>query len=607
MPLLTAHGIRKAYGASVLLEAGELHIRHGERIGLVGLNGSGKSTLMRILAGTESPDGGDLAWRKDIRVTYLPQIPELDDDDTLLDVAMAGAARERSRPDRVEQEVAARRQLNELGVPDADMKVAVASGGTRRRAAIAAALLERPDLLLADEPTNHLDMRTVEWLERALCSFPGALMLITHDRYFLNTVVDRIVELRQRKLFSWPGTFEDYLAGRLEQEQIEARTERNRKRRLSTELEWLRRSPKARTTKQKARIQRAQALGQSDYEASKQVRIEVRQAQRLGKRIVDCWDLDIGHPGHAPLVSGVRLSMTRGMRIGVVGDNGVGKTTLLRTLIGEHPPLAGKLDMGVNTRALHIDQHRAGLDPDATVRELGSISGGDWVQDGDRKVHVASYLEGFLFRSDDLRQKVGTLSGGQRFRLLMARRLQEPMNLLVLDEPTNDLDFETLRVLEEALIAYPGCLVVVSHDRAFMDRVCTHLLELQGGGGWELHAGNWSQWQERLKARRSEQQRARKTKVKAAVAADAPPKLTWAEQKRLQGIEAEIERAEERVAAAEETLADPAVATDYPRLTEATAALNAATAARDEVYTAWQYLEDKQAAWQAHKDAGAKR
>ncbi len=596
MPLLTAHGIAKAFGMTVLLDGAELHLVHGERVGLVGLNGSGKSTLLRILAGQDTADDGSFAWRRDIRVTYLSQRPDLREDDTLIDVAMAGARRNPTGWDPHEQEAQSRRQLSEMGVTTPELSVGEASGGNRRRAAVAAALLEEPDLLLLDEPTNHLDVATVERLEKQLCAFPGAIVLITHDRYFLNVVVDRILEMRQAKLWSWPGTFEDYLAGRVAQEDLEARNEHGRKRRLATELDWLRRSPKARTTKQKARIQRAEALMTSGYEANRTVKLEVQQGVRLGKKILDAKGLDVGFVGHKPLVKGLDLSMTRGVRIGVVGDNGVGKTTLLRTLIGQHDPRGGSLQLGINTTALYIDQERSGLDPKATVRESGSPSGGDWVMVGDNKVHIASWLERFLFRHDDLRQKVSTLSGGQRFRLLLARRLQQPMNLLVLDEPTNDLDFETLRVLEEALIDYAGCLVIVSHDRCFMDRVCTHVLELEGAGSWQLHTGNWSEWQARKVAQRREQAAAEKK----ARAAKAPvksrlskPKLSWKEQKRLEVIESEIERAEEDVAAAEAALDDPAVTSDYTKLQPATDALEKVVAHRDALYAEWETLEER--------------
>lgn len=613
MPLFTARGLHKSYGASVLLDDGELHIGRGERIGLVGLNGSGKSTLLRILAGLETAESGEMAWRNGIRVVYLPQAPELDESMTLLQVAMHGATQAAgstaSGMQPYEREVQAVRKLSELGVPDPDITVAQASGGTRRRAAIAAALLQAPDVLLLDEPTNHLDTRTVEWLERTLCGFGGALVLVTHDRYFLNTVVDRIVELRRGTLFSWPGTFEDYLAGRLDQEHLEARTEHNRKRRFAAELDWLRRSPKARSTKQKARIQRAEAIRHTDYQPEKEVKLVVNQGRRLGKRILDCVKVDVGFAGHAPLVQGLQLAMTRGMRVGVVGDNGVGKTTLVRTLIGEHPPLSGDVTLGINTQALHIDQQRSGLDPDATVRESATPAGGDWVQlgEGDKrgKQHVASWLEQFLFRGDDLRQKVSTLSGGQRFRLLLAKRLQEPMNLLVLDEPTNDLDFETLSVLEDALVSYPGCLMVVSHDRAFMDRVCTHVLELSGGGDWLLHVGNWSEWQARSRSDRANAPKKARKRAEVAVDDDAPPKPTWAEQRRLEVIEAEIEAAELAVDRAQAALADPRVAGDYSKLAPASAALQDVTERRDALYWEWQQLEDKQATWAAFKTGDA--
>ncbi len=621
MPILTANDLRKAFGDKVILDGVELNVLHGEKIGLLGVNGSGKSTILCMLAGEDTPDSGEMAWRNGIMRTWLPQNPPLDPSHTLRQVAIAGAGRNRVGLEQFERELRADRMLTELHVDNSAMTIAEASGGTRRRAALAGALLEEPDLLLLDEPTNHLDVESIEWLEGWLGRFNGAVVLISHDRYFLEQVVDRIIEIRNGKLWSYPGSFSAYLEARLAQEDLEARSEANRKRRLSTEVEWMSRSPKARSTKQKARIHRAEALMETDYKAPKTVDFGVEQGRRLGKTILETRGLCIGYPATAEqpahrIAEGIDLTLTRGWRLGLIGPNGAGKTTLLRTIIGQLPPLGGTLTLGKNTEVLYIDQERTGLDSEATVKQMATPAGGDWVtvermkgrEVVSDKVHVASWLERFLFRGDDLQQQVSTLSGGQRFRLLLARALQRPMNLFALDEPTNDLDLETLSVLEEALIAYPGCLVVVSHDRAFLDRVCTNVLHLPGDGAWHLHSGGWSAWQARMNEERivKREQAAAAAKTlenqdpkRAAARGPAAPKLTWAEQKRLDVIEDEVERADAAVAAAEAQMIAPDVLSDHERLRTASASLEALMAARDEVYAAWEHLTDKQERWLA--------
>jgi ATP-binding cassette subfamily F protein uup len=607
MPLLTAQDLHKAYGITPILDGAALHLKRGEKIGLVGRNGTGKSTLLRILAGVEPADEGTLAWRSDTHVAYLPQNPDLSAAETLLDVALQGAAKCRTPLDPYEKQLAAEQALKGLGLTDPSLPVKLASGGTQRRAALAAALLQKPDLLLLDEPTNHLDADTAQWLQDQIRDLPSAVVLVTHDRYFLNQVVDRIVELRRGQMFSYEGTFQDYLETRLEEESLEGRIDQNRKNLLRGELDWLSRSPCARSTKQKARIGRAHALMTTEYEAPKAVQLPFLQTERLGKTILEAKQLSVGFAGRV-LIESLDLLLMRGQRIGIVGPNGAGKTTLLRTLTEELPPLAGKLVTGQNTRIVGIDQQRTGLDPDETVMQAVHAAGGEYVQIGEQKLHVAAYLGNFLFKTADMQQQVATLSGGQKFRLLLARRLQEPMNVLVLDEPTNDLDFETLEVLEEALLQYPGCVLVVSHDRAFLDRVCTGILHVtgpnaEGGpGGAVVHTGNYSQFLARQAAeRKADRQReiAARPVQTSGRQDDAPPKLTFAEEKRLLGIEAEIETAEGLVATLEARLADPVLAADYPQLHKTMQEHEAAVQARDALYDLWQTLEARQVAWLA--------
>ena len=601
MPILTAQNLMKSHGASVLLEGAELHLARGEKVGLVGRNGTGKSTLLKILAGLEDADSGQVVRRREAHVAYLAQDPPMSTTETLMDIALAGAKLCREHLDPHEAELRAEQALKGLGIENPHQKVSEASGGTRRRAALAAALLQQPDLLLLDEPTNHLDPGTSDWLQAELRALPGALVLVTHDRYFLNQVVDRIVELRHRKLKSYEGSFQDYLQARLDEDGQAERVEGNRRQRLRAELAWLGTSPAARSCKPKARMERARAAVNEVVDVEKPLQLPMFQLERMGKVLVDAKDLRVGWPDKT-VIQHLTLLVTRGERIGIVGPNGAGKTTLLRTLLGEIPPLAGTVTRGATTQVMQIDQQRSGLEQTWTVREAGSPAGTEWVTTPTGKMHIAGYLEQFLFKFDDLRQTVATLSGGQRFRLLLARKLQEPMNLLVLDEPTNDLDFETLELLEETLLAWPGTSLIVSHDRAFLDRVCTAIIDVPGDGTATLHAGGWSD----LQARKN--QKVASAPVAAAVRqvakTDAPPKLTFAEEKRLTGMEAEIEAAEDRVVAAEARLADGDITADYAKLQAAIAAQTAAAQARDDLWTEWQRLEEKQRVWLAWKNGG---
>ncbi len=611
MPLLAALNLHKSFGATVALADAELHIARGEKIGLVGKNGCGKSTLLKILAGFEPLDAGELRLRQHATVAWLPQEPVVGDARTLLDMALAGAALCREELEPHERQLRAEQALKGLGLRDPLLPVGRASGGTLRRAALAAVLLQNADLVLLDEPTNHLDADTTAWLQGELVRQPGALAMVTHDRYFLNQVVDRIVELRAGVLRGYAGTFQDYLEARLAEVDLAQRTEANRQNRLRRELEWLRRTPAARTCKPKARQDTAEALVAERVVQERGITFQFGEAPRLGTtrlaarglRVGFAPDAEKGTPGHTAIAA-FELTLVRGQRLGIVGPNGAGKTTLLRTLQGQLPSLGGALTLGANTAMLAIDQQRTGLDPTRTVQDNASATGGEWVMLGDRKVHVASYLEQFLFRTQDLRQMAGTLSGGQKFRLLLARRLQEPSNVLLLDEPTNDLDFETLEVLEEALLAWPGCVLTVSHDRAFLDRICTGILHLPGDGGVEFHSGNYSDFEanraERRRNARQQELAAARSVPKASYAAqEVAPKLTFAETKRLAAIESEIEQAEAAVAGAEATLQDPAVTAEFQRLQAATAAYEAAVRAKDEAYAEWDRLETKQRAWEA--------
>ncbi len=490
MQVLEAYGISHDYGLRPLFEGLELVLEEGERVGLVGANGSGKSTLMRIIAGLEEPLAGEVLLQPRVRLAYLPQEPEFFPGTTVyaaLEEGLAGlvALREEyeevtarllgriEAPERRELTTRAQRlhdilgnegawdlrprieeTITLLGLPPAETVLDLQSGGTRKRVALGKALLAEPDLLLLDEPTNHLDTRTVAWLERRLQTFRGTLVLVTHDRYFLEAVVGRILEVSCGKLASYPGNYSAYLEAKGREWELAQRRDEKRLKLLARELEWLRQGAKARTTKQKARVERVAKLsGHKGLRKDKPVELLFDPQQRLGHTILKAHRVGKRY-GDRPLFGDFSLELLGGERIGIIGPNGCGKTTLLRLLIGELEPDSGYIKQGVNTRLAYFDQQRAQLDPNATIWD-SVVPGGDHVLVSSQKLHKKAFLASFLFPAEMQRIRVGLLSGGERNRLLLARLMLEGANVLVLDEPTNDLDLRTLEVLEEQLSSFP--------------------------------------------------------------------------------------------------------------------------------------------------------
>ncbi len=601
MTVLTARDVHKAYGPYTVLQGVDLTIQAGERVGLVGDNGCGKSTLGRILGGHEEPDSGQAGPAGGARVAYLAQVPRIDlqrtarqevlaglahwseaverhgqvsdrlasgegDLDRLLK-AQAAAAADVERLGGWEMSHLAESMLGRLGIIDLDARLGAMSGGEQRRVALARVLVSEPDLAVLDEPTNHLDISTVEWLEQHLVEqFKGALLLITHDRYMLDRVARRIVELDRGQVRSYEvrelGAYETFIEAKAERISQEARVEANRQNFLRQELDWLRRAPKARTGKQKARINRAEeALDRQPAKAKKRLQLQV-DATRTGKSILELQRLDVNMAGRE-LVRGLDFILTRGQRVGIIGPNGCGKTTLLRTILGEREPDGGKVVEGKNTRVTYLSQDRVDLDDDRTVME-NVADDGQTVHVGDRTLDVHSYLARFMFPPEALRQPVGSLSGGERTRVLLAKLLCNSTNLLVLDEPTNDLDVSTLSALEQMLVEFSGTALVVTHDRWFLDRVATRLLVFEGDGRVVHHAGNYSTYlglrRQEEAARREQQQEARPARKKATrprPEAEGPRPLTYAERLELAGLEEQVEQADAKVAELESQLADP--------------------------------------------------
>ncbi len=638
MAILSAREIHKSFGAQPVLDGVSLSIQRGERLGLVGNNGSGKSTLGRILAGVHDADRGEVTRRRDASIGYLPQEPELDPQRTARATVMQGldiwaelkarydvlttalaegsgdvdalAAEQASVAEEIERhggwdlEHRIDAIMERLGIREPEQLVGTMSGGEQRRVALAQLLLRAPTLAILDEPTNHLDADTIEWLETFLATdYPGAVLLITHDRYLLDRVVTRTLELERGQLYSYDGGWEAYLVARAERAEHVARTETNRQRFVAHELEWLRRQPKARTGKQKARIQRAESAQQTETPTAsgRPVQLAAR-ADRLGKTILELRELGVG-VGDRTLIERLDLKLTPGERIGVVGCNGSGKTTLLRCLRGEIEPRAGEIIRGQRTQLAYFDQARSGLKDEESII-VNVVDRGDTVHYAGRPLSVYSYLERFSFFGTQLRQPVGSLSGGERARVALAKLLLDRANVLLLDEPTNDLDVSTLGALEEMLQGYTGCVIVVTHDRYFLDRIATSVLVLDGQGGAQRYPGNYTTYR-RIRAQEEERERAETVAAAAAVreterrASAAPPAgrpkpLTYAEQIELEGLLDRVGAAELAVAEVEAELASPELyASAGQRVPQLQSDLARARAELDALVARWEELESR--------------
>ncbi len=586
MPILVATALKKSFGPLHVLDGVHLSIEQGERVGLVGINGSGKSTLARILAGVDVADSGSLASPRDTKVAYLPQNVLLPDSLSVRQIVLQGLGawdeacrRHESLSDAltelVERQAAAAADverhggwnqahrvesiLGHIGLKHLEAPVETLSGGDRRRVALAQLLVSAPHLAILDEPSNHLDVSTITWLEKYLVeTYQGALLMITHDRTLLDRVVTRTLEIENGRLHSYPGGYESFLEAKSERLLLEARTEANRQNFLRRELEWLRRQPKARTGKQKARIQRVEeAVATRALPTERTVKLAI-DSIRSGKTILELHDLAL-EIGEKTLASGLTWWMTAGDRVGIIGPNGVGKTTLLRCILGQMAPSAGKVVMGKNTQIAYFDQHRSDLDENESVFE--NVAGPrSHVDLAGRRVDVHAYLERFLFSGPQIRQPVRGLSGGERARVALAKLLSHGANLLILDEPTNDLDVATLGALEELLLEFDGCVIVVTHDRWFLNRVATTILSFESDAKVVPYAGNYDAYcLQRQRQQADEKDRSAISKAPPPIVSRPKKGLTYAEQIELEGLFDRITLAEEKVEALEKQLADPAL------------------------------------------------
>jgi len=621
--LISAQDLVLNINDRALLDRASLALSAGDRIGLVGRNGAGKSTFMRLLAGEAEADDGVITQRRELVTGYLSQAFELDPEITVIEAARDGARHVlalihefenlpgySSRHDHLEERIQqlegwtvdsrVRTALNQLGCPPDDRKIGGLSGGERRRVALARALIARPDFLMLDEPTNHLDTESVEWITEFLAGYPGGLLVVTHDRHFLDSVATTIVELRNGKFERYDGNYSEYLLQRAEKLATEELTEHKRQMFLRREIEWVRRRPKAQTSKSQARLDRfsaAESAGPPPSES--EMELVIPPPPPLGNRVVDIEGVGMQFGGRR-LFSDLSLNFAGGTRIGVTGRNGLGKTTLLRILLGEMPPTEGEVRIGSLTRFNYVDQGRLRVNEERTVLEEVS-DGTEWVQWGDEKLSMRGYLKRFLFTDDRITTQVKHLSGGERSRLLLARVLKRGGNFLVLDEPTNDLDLQTMRVLEEALTLFPGCVLVVSHDRYFLNRVCTGILAFEGEGQVTFSEGNYDYYLEkRRRAASGSGGGAREFKVTGSPAgskAGKPRKLRFKEQRELEGIEAVIQVAEAEVTEREAQFVDPEfVRKNGARMQALLAELETSKAKVAVLYARWEELEAVRAA-----------
>jgi ATP-binding cassette subfamily F protein uup len=592
--LLSCEAVSKAYGTRALFDELSFGLAEGDQAGLVGPNGSGKSTLLKILAGLEEPDRGTRSLRGGLRIGYVPQDPVFPAGSTVDEVIAAAltAVDEDERPRRMA------RTRGAAGFTDGAVEVGTLSGGWKKRLAVVRELSATPDVLLMDEPTNHLDVDGILWLEAILKEQARAFLVVSHDRYFLEHVATRMLELNRAfpgGLFTSDGRYSDFLARRDEFLRGQAAYEESLANTVRREIEWLRRGAKARSTKAKGRIKEAGRLIEELEDTRARALtgtagIDFTSSQRRTRRLLVARGVSKSLGGRV-LVRGLTLTITPGTRVGLMGPNGSGKTTLLNVLAGTQPPDAGDIDRADGLRLVRFEQDRLGLDPTQSLRRALAPEG-DSVTFQGRSVHVASWAKRFLFRPEQLEVPVGRLSGGEQARIHIARLMREPADLLILDEPTNDLDIPTLEVLEDSLAAFEGGLLLVTHDRFMLDRVSTVILALDGLGGTEMFA-DFAQWQA---ARGRHAPALRETPDKPGERARARGKrLSYKEQREWDGMEAAIHAAETAMETARTAAEDPAVASDPRALHERYGALEAARAEVDRLYARWAELEAKQA------------
>lgn len=634
-PLLTLDRVSLAYGTHVLLDQADLTLHPGRRIALLGRNGAGKSTLMRLIAGEVAADDGSVWHRPGSRVSLLDQpLPPMSDEtvhdfvagglgeeadlirrfhalsvsDREADMAELGRVQEQlDAVDGWSMEQRITQTLTRLEL-DGEQTLAALSGGWRRRAALARALVSEPDLLLLDEPTNHLDIVSIQWLEQTLKAFEGTLVFVTHDRAFLRNLATDILELDRGRLTLWPGDYDQYERDREHRLEVEARHNEAFDKKLAEEERWIRQGIKARRTRNEGRVRALKAMREERArrrEVTGEARFDVQEAERSGKLVLEARGLH--HQQGDWALKPLDLKVMRGDKLALLGPNGCGKTTLLRLLLGEIEADGGKLRHGTKLEVAYFDQQRADLKPGQTAMDYVS-QGRDFIDVNGKPIHVISYLSDFLFTPEQVRAPIDKLSGGESNRLMLARLFSQPANLLVLDEPTNDLDLETLDLLEDRLVDYDGTLLVVSHDRDFIDQVATSTLVFEGGGRVREYVGGFSDWlrqgpgfdvwrPQSAAADQSTVSDSAASKTDKKAGKQRPGKLSYKLQRELDALPAQIEALENRLAEYQEEVGDPGFyQQDQETIRERLQVMEAAEKELESLTERWMELEEQREA-----------
>ena len=598
MSIVTAEHLTKSYTERLLFDDASFSLEEGEKAGLIGINGTGKSTLLKILAGLEEPDEGTVVWRRNLDIRYLPQNPRFTPGDTVLE----SIVRDNEGHSHVwDLESQAKIFLTKLGITDFDAKVETLSGGQRKRIALASVLLSTADLLILDEPTNHLDSEMADWLEEYLKNFKGSLLMVTHDRYFLDSVTDRIAELDKGKIYSYKANYEGFLKLKAEREDMEAASERKRQSILRIELAWMQRGARARSTKQKGRIQRYEVLRDMEGpKADQQVELE-SISSRLGRTTVELDGICKAY-GDRTLIRDFTYIFLKNDRIGIIGPNGSGKSTLMKIIAGWIQPDNGTVTIGQTVSMGYFSQENEAMDESLKVIDYIK-NAGEYVQTKDGRVSASPMLERFLFPSSVQYSVIGKLSGGEKRRLYLLRILMEAPNVLLLDEPTNDLDIATLAILEDYLDSFQGIVIAVSHDRYFLDRIASRIFAFEGDGKVVQYEGGFTDYQAAFERKRQEQEEAAAEKPEqkpgeaAGVSSKGKPRLkeeklkfTYKEQKEWETIESDIAALEEKIGALETEMEKEA--SNYGKLNELMKEKEEAEKLLEEKMERWMYLND---------------